>query len=546
MKDSVHQPRIGMVGTVRNRRGVGSSVRPFDGPEGVLNLVDIEYTDGEQPLEESLVWEREPNAQLLPPSALPDPEATKPMRHDDLLAMVRACRWSARTPFIDPDGSGPMARMPVTSPFHGAVQVEDYQLVPLLKALRMPRVTLLVADDVGLGKTIEAGLILAELLLRRRIRRVLIITPASLRMQWRDEMWTKFSLPFEVVDRDSTVQLRRQLGMDANPWRSHSRIITSYYYLKQADVLNEFLAACAAEKAGANLPWDLLIVDEAHNLTPPPFGDESDLCRMLRHISPLFEHRLFLTATPHNGHTRSFTGLLELLDPVRFSQTDEMKPAEKDRVGDVRIRRLKRQINAATGSKKFCERLPPSALLLKLSREEEALVGAFGDFRKAVRSLIQKGDKKRRLAGNFAIEILGKRLLSCPTAFADSWWRCLAGIEGDDTATDQQVLSAGKLLKEEKADDREANSLSHAAVATVGAWLRPYVKALEDEVAAIEKALVDLALSQDGPAMIERNPKADARFSKLVNLIAERLRSGRDWRPDERLVIFTEYKTTMD
>jgi SNF2 family DNA or RNA helicase len=127
----------------------------------------------------------------------------------------------------------PLSAYPISSPFHGAVQVEDYQLVPLLKALRMPRVNLLIADDVGLGKTIEAGLILSELLLRRRIQRVLILTPASLRLQWRDEMWDKFSLSFDLVDRSETHNLRKRLGMDANPWRSLSRIITSYHYLRQ-------------------------------------------------------------------------------------------------------------------------------------------------------------------------------------------------------------------------------------------------------------------------------------------------------------------------
>jgi SNF2 family DNA or RNA helicase len=84
----------------------------------------------------------------------------------------------------------------------------------------MPRVNLLIADDVGLGKTIEAGLILTELLLRRRIQRVLILTPASLRSQWRDEMSEKFALSFDMIDRAETHALRRRLGMDANPWRS--------------------------------------------------------------------------------------------------------------------------------------------------------------------------------------------------------------------------------------------------------------------------------------------------------------------------------------
>ena len=105
------------------------------------------------------------------------------------------------------------------SPFHGGVRVEDYQLVPLLKALRMPRVSLLLADDVGLGKTVEAGLILTELLLRRRIRRVLVLTPASLRRQWQEEFWEKFSLRFDVVDRRETERLRRRLRADGDAAR---------------------------------------------------------------------------------------------------------------------------------------------------------------------------------------------------------------------------------------------------------------------------------------------------------------------------------------
>jgi len=171
-------PQVGMVATVRNRRGVISSVRPFDGPGGRTHLVDLEYNDGDYPIEESLLWEREQEKHLVPPAALPQPDVDDPMPPEDLTALMRACRWTARIPFVDPDGSGPMERLPISSPFHGAVQVEDYQLVPLLKALRMPRVSLLIADDVGLGKTIEAGLILSELLLRRRIRRVLIANGA--------------------------------------------------------------------------------------------------------------------------------------------------------------------------------------------------------------------------------------------------------------------------------------------------------------------------------------------------------------------------------
>src|SRR6185437_7660112 len=381
-------PRPGMFAIVRNRRGVIAAVQPFDGPDGRLHLVQIEYKDDQEPRDDELLWEREPFTKVLEPNALPDAGSAPPMSGDDFDAILRASRWSAAMPFIDPDGEGPVERLPIASPFHGAVQVEDFQLVPLLKALRMPRVNLLIADDVGLGKTIEAGLILTELLLRRRIQRVLILTPASLRLQWRDEMWDKFALPFDVVDRAGTHSLRRRLGMDANPWRSFSRIIASYHYLRQEDVLEQFLAASRTPDGSPHLPWDLLIVDECHNLMPSPFGEDSQLCNMLRIIAPQFEHRLFLSATPHNGHTRSFTGLLEILDPVRFSQTDDLKPAERERVQQVVLRRLKREINARTSPPRFCHRNSPQAIALALAPAELALSNAFAAFRTAIHHII--------------------------------------------------------------------------------------------------------------------------------------------------------------
>ncbi len=125
------------------------------------------------------------------------------------------------------------------------------------------------------------------------------------------------------------------------PWRQFPRIITSYHYLRQADVLEEFRAAVQTHKDSPNLAWDLLIVDKAHNLAPAPLGKESELSRFLGQLAPYFEHQLFLSATPHNGHTRSFSGLLERLDPVRFTRTSEMSDSERKRVRDVNVRRLK-------------------------------------------------------------------------------------------------------------------------------------------------------------------------------------------------------------
>ncbi|MCY4634965.1 MAG: hypothetical protein OXG04_10765 [Acidobacteria bacterium] len=137
-------PRAGMLATVRNRRGVVAAVEPFDGETGRLHLVHLEYADNHTPAEERLLWEREPQRHLLEPNALPDPaHSSGAMPAEDFDALLRAARWTALSPYLDPaGGDGRAPHEPVASPFHGSVRIENYQLVPLLKALRMPRVSL--------------------------------------------------------------------------------------------------------------------------------------------------------------------------------------------------------------------------------------------------------------------------------------------------------------------------------------------------------------------------------------------------------------------
>ena len=545
--EATRNPRVGMFAYVRGkRRGVISEVRPFEaGEEGILHLIRIDYKDDGYPDSEELIWEREPNRKLVEPNEIPS-SSSPPMDDADFDALVRSARWTAMSPYIDPDGEGPLDRMPICSPFYGAVQVEDYQMVPLLKALQMPRINMMIADDVGLGKTIEAGLIMRELLIRRRIQRVLILTPASLRVQWKDEMWDKFSLGFDVIDRGSTQKLRRSMGIDANPWRSTTRAIASYHYLKQPDILEQFHSACRVPEDSPHLPWDLLIVDEVHNLMPSAFGEDSDLCKTLRYIAPHFEHRIFLTATPHNGRTRSFSGLLELLDPVRFSQTDELKPAEKDRIRQVVVRRLKREINERTDPPKFCHRLDPLALMIEFDKKELALITALDEFRNQIRKLISKGEKRRRISGTFAIEILGKRLLSGPVTFAESWRRCKLGLVEDETAVDSDVIAAKKTVEEETADDRENEKRQSTASVVIGSWLKDIAGDLESEIEALDKAVAALGIKLDKDSVIEQTPKSDGRFEELLRLIKDNLLDGDSWKNGERIVIFTEYKTTLD
>ena len=548
--ESVQLPRVGMLATVRNRRGVISGVEPYAAAKTsqLLHLVTIEFSDSDGDPEETLLWERERLPVVLEPNALPRVDVDGPMRINEFLALQRATRWTAVVPFLSAEDPDRRAELTPTAPIYGAVSADDFQLVPLARAMRMPRVSLLLADDVGLGKTIEAGLILAELVRKRRIRRVLIITPASLRTQWQQEMEEKFALGFDIVDKASTHRLQKEMGLDANPWRALPRIITSYHYLRQPDVLEQFIANCRSTQThqGAQLPWDLLIVDEAHNLMPSNFGGDSDLAEMLRLLTPWFEHRLFLTATPHNGHTRCFSGLLEQLDPVRFTRTPAFTDKERAMIGDVLIRRLKSEINAqdqqAGRAQRFSNRyLEP--LPLYLSRVEKDLAAAVRAFCIALKRQIMAAPEVRAVL-NFAIEVLRKRLLSSPVTFADSWLRFKAGLAAEEQTDANEVLAARRAVQEDIDDDLERESRHLHAARVVGAWMHPYLSLLTKEVAAIDEALRALKLIE--LPVTTKIPAVDARFDRLKDLIRRRLRNAETWNSDERLIIFTEYKTTLD
>ena len=136
------------------------------------------------------------------------------------------------------------------------------------------------------------------------------------------------------------------------------------------DVLQQFLQASGAgadaeangNRTTAHAPWDLLIVDEVHHFAPQSGSRASQRTRMLREIRFLFEHRIFASATPHNGKTVCFTGVLELLDPIRFQMTTEMDARDKAHLGEVRIRRLKDDINKQSIRPPFAEQLPPGGV----------------------------------------------------------------------------------------------------------------------------------------------------------------------------------------
>ncbi len=232
------------------------------------------------------------------------------------------------------------------APFRAGIRIDAYQLEPLRKALQLPRVNLFIADDVGLGKTVEAGLILRELLMRQKVRRVVVAAPPSVVLQWRDELDARFGLPFVILDRGYVLAKRRERGYGVNPWSTHAHFIISHALLRDED----YAAPLRDWLADASVGPALLILDEAHNAAPASsskYAVDSKMTRVVREIAPRFDHRLFLSATPHNGHSNSFAALLEILDPQRFCRGIPIKSAKQ--LDAVMVRRLKHDLRDAVG-----------------------------------------------------------------------------------------------------------------------------------------------------------------------------------------------------
>jgi len=420
-----------------------------------------------------------------------------------------------------------------TSPFRGAIEIEPYQLEPVVKALIMPRVSLLLADDVGLGKTIEAGLILQELLARGRVRKILILCPASLQKQWQDEMLTKFNLVFKIIDRDEILRLQREYGLHVNPWESFPRLITSIDFLKREPYLQQFLSTTENKNNGKTaLPkWDLLIVDEAHNCAPAGRKDyvqDSDRTKLLRSITPHFEHRLFLTATPHNGYTESFTALLELLDPLRFTRGSKVDPQQAKL---VMVRRLKRDLTPEVSNRTFPIRTI-KALQVALSLKEKELFDCLEAYIKKRLSNSLENTTQRN-ASRFALTILKKRLLSSYAAFKNSLKVHLEHITRPTISTYQEISSdpevftqLSRRLQEDIADDLEKQALEMEALKESSLFLGK----ISAEESQLLEHMWDLVSLPDFP-----DTKLKTLFTLADNLISQ-----------NRLIIFTEYKDTLD
>ena len=400
-------PTAGELVQVRSRRWLVEEViePPTPGESSIVRLACAD--DDAQGQSLAVFWDYELDRQILEDEGWADLAARGFDSPRQFAAFLHTLRWHCVTA-TDPSL--------FQSPFRAGIRIDAYQMEPLRKALRLPRVNLFIADDTGLGKTIEAGLIARELLLRRKANTIVVAAPPSVLEQWKGELEDRFGLLFEILDRAYLSRMRRERGFGVNPWRTHSRFLVSHNLLIDpgyADPLREWL--------GPMLPGSLLILDEAHHAAPASggrYGIETKFTRAIRDLAGRFEHRLFLSATPHNGHSNSFSTLLELLDPYRF--TRGVKVRGKSVLDDVMVRRLKEDIREVRGG--FPKRnvvpliidgLPPDAPELMLS----ALLDEYRTIRERRH---ENASNKARAAAGLLVVGLQQRLLSSIEAFARS------------------------------------------------------------------------------------------------------------------------------
>jgi len=520
-------PEQGQLVEVRRRQWVVSDVgasafRELFAParEGLVTLVSVDEDSlGE---ECQLVWQLEPGARVIDRAGLPS--LTGCDEADRLDAFLDAVRWGAAT---NAD------RGFLQSPFRSGVSIESYQFDPVVRAIDMARVNLLIADDVGLGKTIEAGLVIQELLVRHRARTVLVVCPSSLQLKWQIEMHEKFGLEFRVVDTEYLKRLRREQGIRANPWTSFPRLITSMDWMKSGEALRLFKDALPPSLTYPR-KFDILVVDEAHNVAPAMatrYALESQRTSLIRRIAPHFEHRLFLSATPHNGYQESFTALLELLDDQRFARN--VMPDEKQRQR-VMVRRLKTDLVDADGKPVYPKREIKTLEVDYTAEEREAhkLLREYGDsLRKAVNGT------KLAFGSHFVLNLLKKRLFSSPRAFAITLEKHRESLAGrarkkDTTALDERILrkAIGRLEEEYASDEHLEQAIGEAVEEASTA---------HTELTADQKDMLKrLALWADAA-----KGRPDSKAKAILAWIDEHLRPGGQWN-GSRVILFTEYRAT--
>ena len=428
------------------------------------------------------------------------------------------------------------------------VEPLPHQISAVYEAM-LPRQPLrfVLADDPGSGKTIMAGLLIRELLMRADAKRILIVAPGALTEQWQDEMLEKFGIQFEIFSREKQEQCA-----SGNWFDEQDLIITRLDQLSRNEEYQEKLKATE---------WDLIVVDEAHKLSANYFGDKVNKTKRFQLgelLGSITRHFLLMTATPHNGKKEDFQIWLSLLDGDRFYGKFR-EGAHKVDVSDMMRRMVKEELLKFDGTPLFPERRAYTANY-ELSDLEAALYAAVTDY---VRNEMNRADKlsgKKKNTVGFALTQLQRRLASSPEAIYQSLKRRRKRLES--RLEEMKLVARGEKLRQ----DGVAETLGEYVVRKT-IELPENFDELEDELTPEKyEQYADQVLDQATAA--ETIPELQAEIEILKDLEQQALnvvQSGQDkkWeelshllqdRPEmytasgsrRKLIIFTEHKDTLN
>lgn len=240
-----------------------------------------------------------------------------------------------------------------------AMDLVPYQLDPTLQALKQPRQRILIADAVGLGKTLEAGILVTELMQRGRGKRILVLTLKSMMTQFQKEFWNRFTIPLTRLDSSGLQRVRSRIPGNHNPFYYFDKSIISIDTLKQDNEFKTYL-----EQAY----WDIIVIDEAHNVADR--GTSSQRSALAQLLANRSDTLIMLSATPHDGRAKSFSSLMNMLDPTAISDTENYVKEDFKNKGLI-VRRFKKDIRDQVETE-FKERAVHSLKHLASQQEEAA------------------------------------------------------------------------------------------------------------------------------------------------------------------------------
>ncbi|MBD3877274.1 DEAD/DEAH box helicase [Pseudomonas kunmingensis] len=301
-----------------------------------------------------------------------------------------------------------------------AMDTVPYQLDPALQALKQSRQRILIADSVGLGKTLEAGILMSELIRRGRGKRILVLTLKSMMTQFQKEMWNRFTIPLTRLDSAGLQRVRNHIPGNHNPFYYYDKSIISIDTLKQDNEYRRHL-----EQAY----WDIIVIDEAHNVAERSSG--SQRAKLAQLLAGRSDTLIMLSATPHDGKARSFASLMNMLDPTAISDPDDYAKEDFRDKGLV-IRRFKKDIRDQV-KQEFKERVVKD-IYLHASLEEEGAYQALLDV-----PFTYRGEHSATSNGQLVRIGLQKAMFSSPAAAEISVKQRIAKLQGKGVSADEQA-----------------------------------------------------------------------------------------------------------